>query len=74
MATVIQTLTSIDERTAAMAADMAEIKNEITYLRKDVDELKLARARLDGQIELMWKLGAFLGLSGIVAMIKAFAG
>ncbi len=72
MPTVQQTLITIDERTAAMATDMAEIKNEITCLRKDVDELKLARARLDGQIDLMWKLGGFLGLSGIIALIKAF--
>jgi hypothetical protein len=66
-------LIEIQAKTGEIAASLAEMKREIALLRNEVDELKLARARLDGQIDMLWKLLYFIGFSGVIALIKAFA-
>ncbi len=65
-------LISIKDTTEETAKDMAEVKAEAARLRQEVDDLKLARARLDGQIDMLWKLVSLVGIAGIAALIKAF--
>jgi hypothetical protein len=72
MPSMAERITSIDSRTEEMCKDLDAITRELADQRKDIDDLKLARARLDGQIDMLWKLVGFLGMSGIIALVKAF--
>jgi hypothetical protein len=69
----IAQLGAIDERTIQIAQDLAAITCAIKELRSDVDELKLAQARQQGQIDLVWKVATLLGIPGIIALVKTFA-
>lgn len=68
----IEAITRIDERTAEIANDLADIKCQLSKHTEQITALQLSRARLDGQMELMWKIVAFFGITGTAALIKAF--
>jgi hypothetical protein len=68
----IAQLAAIDERTSQIAADLAAITCTLRELRSDVDELRLAQARQQGQLDLVWKVATLLGIPGIIALIKTF--
>ena len=65
-------LISIKDTTEATAKDLCELKAIVAKHETDIDALKLANARLQGQIDMLWKLGSILGIPGIVALFKAF--
>jgi len=71
MSKIAETVTKIDKTTGAIAVQLTDALEEIATLRQDVDNLKLAGARLAGQIDMLWKLAGFLGLPGILALAKA---
>jgi len=73
MSATSEAIIRIDSRTADMAADITAISKEQERQRCDIDALKLARARLDGQLDILYKIVLFFGFTGIVALIKAFA-
>jgi hypothetical protein len=72
VSTTTEAITRIDERTLAIATDFAHFKAELADMHKEIDSLKLAQARRDGQIDLLWKIMSLLGITGIVTAIKAF--
>ena len=72
MSTMSEAFVRIETNTTEIKADVAAMKAEVQALRCDVTALQLARARMDGQLDLMWKFATVLGLSGIVALVRTF--
>ena len=72
MSQISDAIIRIDSRTAEIAADICTIKADMVNQRTDIDSLKLARARLEGQMDMLYKLVLFLGAGGIAALIRTF--